>query len=148
MGMFDSIYVHKSLIHSLVSEYGFETEMTTWEDWYSFQTKDLDNFLTNFFIDKDGNFTWEKRNEIFEVSISDACTNPWTMMVMCLDTDTTLTAMKGSWRSQMIASVAITQLIMSFLLIYFYCSLSSYVTFFNRQIFKFFEAVKFIYGIS
>lgn len=63
--MFDSIYVDKSLILPLVKEFGFETEMTIWEDWYSFQTKDLDNFLTSFFIDKEGNFIWEKRNEIF-----------------------------------------------------------------------------------
>jgi len=90
----------------------------------------------------------QKRNEIFEVSISDACSYPWTMVIMHFNADTTLATMKGSWGSQMIACITITKLIVSFLLIYFYCSLSSYIAIFNRQIFEFFEAVKFINRIN
>jgi len=90
----------------------------------------------------------QKRNEIFEVSISDACSYPWTMVIMHFNADSTLATMKGSWRSQMIACITITKLIVSFLLIYFYCSLSSYIAIFNRQIFEFFEAVKFINRIN
>ena len=63
MGMFDSILAHESLIYPLVSQYGFELPMSKDKEYFYFQTKDLDNFLTNFFIDADGSFSWEKRHQ-------------------------------------------------------------------------------------
>ena len=43
--------------------HGFESEMSKWKGYFNFQTKDLDNFLTNFYIEADGSFFWEKLNQ-------------------------------------------------------------------------------------
>lgn len=63
MGMYDHILAHESLIHPLIDEYGFELEMSKSKEYFDFQTKDLDNSLTCFFIDKDGSFYWEKLHQ-------------------------------------------------------------------------------------
>lgn len=63
MGMFDVIHAHESLIYPLISQYGFELEMSKFKSYFHFQTKDLDNSLTNFYIEKDGSFVWEKLNQ-------------------------------------------------------------------------------------
>jgi len=63
--MFDYVYVDKSLILPFIEGQGFENDINYSENFFSFQTKSLDNFMTSFFIDKDGNFFYEKRNEIY-----------------------------------------------------------------------------------
>jgi len=64
--MFDYVYVDKSLILPFIEGQGFETDINYRDDkFFSFQTKDLDNALIAFFIDKEGNFYYEKRNEIY-----------------------------------------------------------------------------------
>jgi hypothetical protein len=59
MGMFDSILVAKSLLDDLVKEHGLLLEQS--EGYYDFQTKDLDNSLTTFYIQADGSFVWKKQ---------------------------------------------------------------------------------------
>jgi hypothetical protein len=59
MGMFDSVYVAKSLIDNLIKD--TDVLLESFEGYYDFQTKDLDNFLTAFYIENDGSFVWEKR---------------------------------------------------------------------------------------
>jgi hypothetical protein len=57
--MFDSIYVAQSLIDNLIKD--TDVLLESFEGYYDFQTKDLDNFLTAFYIEADGCFVWEKR---------------------------------------------------------------------------------------
>ena len=57
--MFDTVYVAQSLIDQLIKDSDILLE--PFEGYYNFQTKDLDNFLTGFFIEADGSFVWEKR---------------------------------------------------------------------------------------
>jgi hypothetical protein len=52
MGMYDSINVEKSLIDNLYKENKFLTSID--EKYYSFQTKDLDNALNEYFLEADG----------------------------------------------------------------------------------------------
>ena len=59
MGMFDTVYVAKSLIDELIKDSNILLE--PFKGYYDFQTKDLDNFLTAFYIEADGSFVWEKR---------------------------------------------------------------------------------------
>ena len=59
MGMFDTIYVAESLINELIKDADILLE--PFNGYYDFQTKDLDNFLTAFYIEADGSFVWEKR---------------------------------------------------------------------------------------
>jgi hypothetical protein len=61
MGMFDSIYVSKSLIDDLIKDK--DVILDTFEGYYDFQTKDLDNSLTAFYIEEDGSFCWKKLNQ-------------------------------------------------------------------------------------
>ena len=57
--MYDSILLAQSLIEKAVE--GTDIALKPFEGYYNFQTKDLDNFLTTFFIQEDGSFVWEKR---------------------------------------------------------------------------------------
>lgn len=57
--MFDSILVAKSLLDDLVKEHDLLLEQS--EGYYDFQTKDLDNSLTCFYIQADGSFVWKKQ---------------------------------------------------------------------------------------
>jgi len=57
--MYDSILVSQSLIDELIK--GSNLELESFNGYYNFQTKDLDNSLTNFFIEADGCFVWEKQ---------------------------------------------------------------------------------------
>jgi hypothetical protein len=50
----------------------------------------------------------EERDEVTEVSITYACANPRTVMIMSFNADSTLRAMERPWRSQNIAGVAVT----------------------------------------
>ena len=59
MGMFDTVYVAQSLIDELIKDSNILLE--PFKGYYDFQTKDLDNFLTAFYIENDGSFVWEKR---------------------------------------------------------------------------------------
>ena len=59
MGMYDSLLVARSLIEKVVE--GTDIVLEPFDGYYNFQTKDLDNFLTTFFIQADGSFVWEKR---------------------------------------------------------------------------------------
>ena len=68
MGMFDDLFIHESLIHPLVDEYGFELDMDKLNSYFQFQTKDLDNLMTSFFIEEDGSFVWEKINQEYNRS--------------------------------------------------------------------------------
>ena len=52
MGMFDTILVDKSIIKSIVDE-KYTKHMETDEEYYSFQTKDLENFLWYYYIKQD-----------------------------------------------------------------------------------------------
>ncbi len=60
IGMFDSILVAKSLIDELIKDTDIVLESSN--EFYDFQTKDLDNSLTTFFIDENGSFYWNKLN--------------------------------------------------------------------------------------
>ena len=57
--MYDSILVSQSLIDKLIED--SDVELEPFNGYYNFQTKDLDNSLTNFFIEADGSFVWEKQ---------------------------------------------------------------------------------------
>lgn len=50
MGMFDTLRVHKSLLSKLVEENKLELKHE--EDYYDFQTKDLENFLHLYFLEE------------------------------------------------------------------------------------------------
>jgi hypothetical protein len=58
MGMFDSLFVEPSLIDELVKDHQF---YKTDEGYYSFQTKDLDNALNNYYLEKDGTLFYERQ---------------------------------------------------------------------------------------
>ncbi len=57
--MFDTVFVAQSLIEKIIkdSDIGLEP----FEGYHNFQTKDLDNFMTSFYIEADGSFVWEKQ---------------------------------------------------------------------------------------
>lgn len=69
MSMFDSIIVSQSLIDKLIE--GTDIKLVPLKGYYSFQTKDLDNCLTNFYIEADGSFTWEKQDYAYEKEEAD-----------------------------------------------------------------------------
>jgi hypothetical protein len=58
MPMFDNLYVAQSLIEKAIE--GTDIVLKPCEGYYDFQTKDLDNSLTSFYIKEDGYFFWEK----------------------------------------------------------------------------------------
>lgn len=57
--MYDSILVAQSLIEKAIE--GTDIILHPFNGFCDFQTKDLDNDLTTFFIQADGSFVWEKR---------------------------------------------------------------------------------------
>jgi len=57
--MYDSLLISQSLIDKLIE--GSNITLEPFNGYYNFQTKDLDNSLTNFFIEADGSFAWEKQ---------------------------------------------------------------------------------------
>jgi hypothetical protein len=57
--MYDSLIIDQSLIAKAVE--GTDIVLEPFKGYHNFQTKDLDNFLTTFFIQADGSFVWEKR---------------------------------------------------------------------------------------
>lgn len=61
MGMFDSIFVAHELLKPLINATIADPQLEVINGYYSFQTKDLDNCLTNFYIKEDGSFCWEKQ---------------------------------------------------------------------------------------
>ena len=60
MGMFDTVLVHKSLLAQAIEGTDINLEVGS-DGYYDFQTKDLENSLTTFFLREDGSFVWEKR---------------------------------------------------------------------------------------
>lgn len=54
MGMFDTINVDRTLLDPLMEANDFKFELYD-EKYYSFQTKDIENALTEYFIEADGN---------------------------------------------------------------------------------------------
>lgn len=54
----------------------------------------------------------QKANEIPDISVADARSDPWAVMVMDLDADVAGAAMKCPWRSQNVASLAVTKIVM------------------------------------
>jgi hypothetical protein len=62
MGMFDTVLVAKKLLDEVIKDSDIILEAGG-DGYYDFQTKDLDNFLTTFFIDEDGSFSWNKLNQ-------------------------------------------------------------------------------------
>jgi hypothetical protein len=64
MGMFDTILVKQSLINSLVDEeIKSALQKSVEDDYYHFQTKDLENFLWLYYIEEDLKM-YEKKNRI------------------------------------------------------------------------------------
>jgi len=59
--MFDGVYVAKSLIDEVLKD--TDIKMESFEGYYDFQTKDLDNVMCSFYIEADGSFCWEKLNQ-------------------------------------------------------------------------------------
>jgi hypothetical protein len=69
MGMFDSLHVSHALIRKAIEEANADVlfdEFDEFDGYCIFQTKDLDNSLTNFYIREDGFFCWEKQEYIHE----------------------------------------------------------------------------------
>ncbi len=69
MGIFDNLYVAQSLIEKVIE--GTDIDLKPFEGYYDFQTKDLDNLLTNFYIQSDGSFVWEKQEYEYRKSDTD-----------------------------------------------------------------------------
>jgi hypothetical protein len=59
MGMYDSLLVAESLLSNLIRDNNIK--LKSFNGYYDFQTKDLDNFLTTFCLQADESFVWEKR---------------------------------------------------------------------------------------
>ena len=62
--MFDTVLVASSLIDEAVK--GTDLNFEPCNGYCDFQTKDLDNLLTTFFIEADRTFYWEKREYEYE----------------------------------------------------------------------------------
>ena len=62
--MYDSILVAQSLIEKAVE--GTDIILHPFNGYCDFQTKDLDNYLTTFFIQADDSFVWEKREYTYK----------------------------------------------------------------------------------
>ena len=60
MGMFDGLYIARSLIEKAVEGTDVDLKsIQSKEEYLDFQTKDLDNTLTSFYIEEDGSFCYE-----------------------------------------------------------------------------------------
>lgn len=59
MGMFDTIFVAQNLINNLIKD--SDVTLECFDGYYNFQTKDLDNCLTDFYIEEDSSFKWQKQ---------------------------------------------------------------------------------------
>ncbi len=59
MGLYDTILVAESLLSALCRENNITIK--SYNGYYDFQTKDLDNILTIFHIESDGSFNWLKQ---------------------------------------------------------------------------------------
>jgi len=68
--MYDNFYVAKSLIEKAIE--GTDIVPEFFNGYFSFQTKDLDNSLTNFYIKEDGSFSWEKQEYKYKESAPDS----------------------------------------------------------------------------
>lgn len=73
MGMFDTILVEKSLIDSLLEKEWIPFMHCDFHSlYYDFQTKDLQNCLFNYFIEKNGEFLCQKNGYISDEEIEAA----------------------------------------------------------------------------
>lgn len=59
MGMYDNVFICKSLIEKAIE--GTDIVIEPFDGYCDFQTKDLDNLMTSFYIEADGSFTWKKQ---------------------------------------------------------------------------------------
>lgn len=57
--MYDTIFVAKALIDQALADE--EINIETFEGYYDFQTKDLDSFLSSFYIEEDGSFLYKEQ---------------------------------------------------------------------------------------
>ena len=65
MGMFDTIYVHKTLLHEILKDNDILLEPS--EDGYcDFQSKDLDNTLTSFYLKENGSFCYKHQEYVWK----------------------------------------------------------------------------------
>jgi hypothetical protein len=62
MGMFDTVLVAKSLLDKVIDDTDIVLQADS-DGYYDFQTKDLDNSMTIFFLEEDGSFVWKKLNQ-------------------------------------------------------------------------------------
>jgi hypothetical protein len=60
--MFDTVLVAKKLLDEAIKGTDIALEASS-DGYHDFQTKDLDNSLTTFYIDEDGSFFWYKLNQ-------------------------------------------------------------------------------------
>lgn len=70
--MFDSVFVAKELLDPIIAISTTELQLEVVDGYYSFQTKDLDNCLTNFYIKNDESFYWEKQEYVHNETASRA----------------------------------------------------------------------------
>lgn len=64
MGMFDNLRVAESLLKKAIE--GTDLVLEPYDGYCNFQTKDLDNCLTNFCVLSDNSFVWEKQEYRYE----------------------------------------------------------------------------------
>lgn len=60
--MFDTVLVAKNLLDEVIKHANITLEASS-DGYHDFQTKDLDNSLTTFYIEEDGSFYWYKLNQ-------------------------------------------------------------------------------------
>lgn len=60
--MFDTVLVAKNLLDEVIKDTDIVLEASS-DGYFDFQTKDLDNSLTSFYIEEDGSFSWYKLNQ-------------------------------------------------------------------------------------
>ena len=76
MGMFDSVFVAKELLDPIIARSSTKLQLEVFDGYYNFQTKDLDNCLTDFYIKEDGTFYWEKH----EYEYNEKASRAWSSM--------------------------------------------------------------------
>lgn len=76
--MFDSVFVAEELLKSALATASIKMELEIVDGYYSFQTKDLDNCLTNFYLKENNCFYWEKQEYVYcDPNTSDSSTKKW-----------------------------------------------------------------------
>ena len=68
MGMFDTVLVSQSLIEKAIED--TDINLVPFEGYFNFQTKDLDNCLSTFYIQADGKFFFDKQEYIYSLPVN------------------------------------------------------------------------------